>query len=205
MFYFGVEHEVAFINNRGEFADFSCTKFDDFNQIIQKLPIYMDDYSQLRIGDAGIKQKRWYIEGFERFADSEKVIDCIPKGIEIRTTIHSTIQGVIAELSNSFELLRHVAAEVMHHGVETIAHQAAGQLAAHIPKADKANFHGRSSSSTTCLIVNHSIQPGLRPASSRIRPGPRRRRRLRLSLPVQGCRGLPKTITSRRGQAAFCI
>ena len=111
MFYFGVEHEVAFINNRGEFADFSCTKFDDFNQIIQKLPIYMDDYSQLRIGDAGIKQKRWYIEGFERFADSEKVIDCIPKGIEIRTTIHSTIQGVIAELSNSFELLRHVAAE----------------------------------------------------------------------------------------------
>jgi gamma-glutamyl:cysteine ligase YbdK (ATP-grasp superfamily) len=79
--------------------------------MIEQLPIYSDDYAQLRIGDAGIKKKRWYIEGFERFADSEKVIDCAPKGIEIRTTIHKTIQGAIAELSESFTMLRQVAAK----------------------------------------------------------------------------------------------
>jgi hypothetical protein len=105
MFFFGIEHEVAFLNKEGKFADFSCTKFNDFNQIVERLPTYPSDYPQLRVGDAGIKQKRWYIEGFERFEDSEKVIECIPKGIEIRTTIHSDIQGAIAELSESFNLL----------------------------------------------------------------------------------------------------
>ena len=111
MFYFGIEHEVAFLNKEGKFADFSCTKFADFHQIIEQLPIYPNDYSQLRFGDAGIRKKRWYIEGFERFADSEKVIDCVPKGIEIRTTIHSDIQSTISELSESFHRLREVAAE----------------------------------------------------------------------------------------------
>ncbi|MBW4676713.1 MAG: glutamate--cysteine ligase [Desmonostoc geniculatum HA4340-LM1] len=110
MFLFGIEHEVAFLNKEGKFADFSQTKFADFNQIIEKLPIYASDYPQLRVGDAGIKKKRWYIEGFERFADSDQVIDCHSKGIEIRTTIHSDIHGAITELSESFHLLREVAA-----------------------------------------------------------------------------------------------
>lgn len=51
------------------------------------------------------------VEGFERFIESEKVIDCVPKGIEIRTTIHSSIQGAIVELSNSFNLLQTVSAQ----------------------------------------------------------------------------------------------
>ncbi|WP_179198043.1 glutamate--cysteine ligase [Nostoc sp. T09] len=110
MFFFGIEHEVAFLNAEGKIADFSRTKFADFNQIVERLPSYPDDYAQLRVGDAGIKKKRWYIEGFERFADSDKVIDCLPKGIEIRTTIHSNIQGAINELSESFSLLREIAA-----------------------------------------------------------------------------------------------
>ncbi|WP_339378679.1 glutamate--cysteine ligase [Calothrix sp. NIES-2100] len=111
MFFFGIEHEVAFLNQAGKFADFENTKFADFSQIVERLPTYPNDYGQLRVGDAGIKTKRWYIEGFERFADSDKVIDCLPKGIEIRTTIHSDIQGAINELSASFLLLRDVAAD----------------------------------------------------------------------------------------------
>ena len=111
MFYFGIEHEVAFLDRAGNFADFSRTKFTDFCQIIDKLPLYTKDYPQLRVGDAGIKEKRWYIEGFERFTDSEEVVECVPKGIEIRTTIHSNIQSTIAELLESFYLLRDVSAE----------------------------------------------------------------------------------------------
>lgn len=110
-FCFGIEHEVAFVNREGKFADFSQTKFIDFHQIVEELPTYPDDYSQLRVGDAGIRQKRWYIEGFERFENSDQVTDCIPKGIEIRTTIHSDIAGVIGELSESFALLRQTAAK----------------------------------------------------------------------------------------------
>ena len=111
MFHFGIEHEVAFIDNAGNFADFSRVKFTDFNQIVEKLPIYKDDYPELRIGDAGIKEKRWYIEGFERFANSEDVVECVPKGIEIRTTINPDIHSAIAELSESFRLLKEAAAE----------------------------------------------------------------------------------------------
>ncbi|BAZ32323.1 hypothetical protein NIES4074_48250 [Cylindrospermum sp. NIES-4074] len=109
MFFFGIEHEVAFLNHEGKFADFGCTKFADFNQIVDSLPIYPSDYPQLRVGDAGIKKKRWYIEGFERFADSDEVIDCLSKGIEIRTTIHTDIHSAVTELTESFRLLREVA------------------------------------------------------------------------------------------------
>jgi gamma-glutamyl:cysteine ligase YbdK (ATP-grasp superfamily) len=111
MFHFGIEHEVAFIDNAGNFADFSSVKFADFNQIVDKLPVYKEDYPELRVGDAGIKEKRWYIEGFERFTDSEKVIECVPKGIEIRTTINPDIHSAIAELTESFHLLKQAAAE----------------------------------------------------------------------------------------------
>ncbi|MDJ0733427.1 MAG: glutamate--cysteine ligase [Nostocaceae cyanobacterium] len=111
MFYFGIEHEVAFVDSKGKFADFSRTKFTDFQQIVERLPTYSSDYPQLRIGDAGIKKKRWYIEGFERFSESANVIDCLPKGIEIRTTIHSDIASTIVELSSSFNLLCEVAAQ----------------------------------------------------------------------------------------------
>ncbi|MBD2202596.1 glutamate--cysteine ligase [Calothrix sp. FACHB-1219] len=110
-FFFGIEHEVAFLNQAGKFADFENTKFADFSQIVERLPTYPNDYAHLRVGDAGIKAKRWYIEGFERFADSDKVIDCLPKGIEIRTTIHPNIQAAIQELTESFCLLRDVAAD----------------------------------------------------------------------------------------------
>ncbi|MEC4817875.1 MAG: glutamate-cysteine ligase family protein, partial [Scytonema sp. PMC 1069.18] len=72
---------------------------------------YPNDYNQLCIGDAGIRKKRWYIEGFERFDESEKVIDCVPKGIEIRTTINSDIQSTISEMKESFHLLKEVAGQ----------------------------------------------------------------------------------------------
>ncbi len=109
-FFFGIEHEVAFLNREGAFADFSNTPFAAFDAIIARLPRYDEDYPQLRVGDAGIKVKRWYIEGFERFDDDEHVIDCPPKGIEIRTTIQASIHGAVAELRQSFEMLRREAA-----------------------------------------------------------------------------------------------
>ncbi|MGB5986254.1 MAG: glutamate-cysteine ligase family protein [Desulfobacterales bacterium] len=106
----GIEHEVAFINAKGQFVDWTNTRFDDLQAIVAELPLYPTDYPQLRVGDAGIKHKRWYVEGFERFDMQGKVIDCPPKGIEIRTSIHDSIEGVVAELSESFETLKKVAA-----------------------------------------------------------------------------------------------
>ncbi|CAN5848950.1 hypothetical protein BH23CYA1_BH23CYA1_19470 [soil metagenome] len=110
-FKFGIEHEVAFLRPDGQFADFANTSFAEFDAIIAQLPRYEQDYPHLRIGDAGIKLKRWYIEGFERFDQTGKVIDCPPKGIEIRTTVQSSIEEAVAQLKESFEQLRSQAAK----------------------------------------------------------------------------------------------
>ena len=111
-FKFGIEHEVAFLRPNGEFSDFANTSFAEFAAIVEKLPHYEQDYPQLRVGDAGIKVKRWYIEGFERFAQTGEVVDCPPKGIEIRTTVEESIEGAIAQLRQSFEQLKEQAAKV---------------------------------------------------------------------------------------------
>ena len=95
-FRFGIEHEVALLNSRNEFVDWTNTTFEQLENIVAGLPLYPADYPQLRIGDAGIKHKRWYVEGYERFDSKGKVIDCPPKGIEIRTTIHDSIGGAFA-------------------------------------------------------------------------------------------------------------
>lgn len=110
-FKYGIEHEVAFMNVHGGFADFTNTSFQDLQQIVDDLPDYRSDYPQLRIGDAGIKVKRWYIEGFERFSEKGEMIDCLPKGIEIRTTIHTSINATIFELEQSMKLLKDKAIE----------------------------------------------------------------------------------------------
>ena len=54
-FQYGIEHEVAFQHADGSFADFTNTQFEDFSVIIDQLPVYETDYSQLRVGDAGIR------------------------------------------------------------------------------------------------------------------------------------------------------
>ncbi len=105
-FRFGLEHEIALINENGAFADFSNTAFTELESIVEALPLYPSDYPQLRIGDAGIKHKRWYIEGFERYDLEGRVLDCPPKGIEIRTTICDTIDAAVTELTESYRKLK---------------------------------------------------------------------------------------------------
>jgi hypothetical protein len=109
MFRFGIEHEVAFLDREGHFVDYLSTSFATLQEIIDELPQYAGDETQLRIGDAGIRVRRWYIEGFERFSERGDLTDCLPKGIEIRTTIHPSIGGAVNELTTSFHLLRTVA------------------------------------------------------------------------------------------------
>jgi gamma-glutamyl:cysteine ligase YbdK (ATP-grasp superfamily) len=104
-FKFGIEHEVAFLRADGEFADFSNTSFIELEAIVAQMPLYEQDYPQLRVGDAGIKRKRWYVEGFERFSPTGEVVDCPPKGIEIRTTVQSSIEGAVVQLRESFQQL----------------------------------------------------------------------------------------------------
>ena len=110
-FHFGVEHEVAFLRGDAQFADFTNTTYADFDRLISQLPLYPADYPHLHVGDAGIRLKRWYIEGVERFSATGELVACVPKGIEIRTTPHGDIAGAVRELTDSFAALQAVASE----------------------------------------------------------------------------------------------
>lgn len=102
----GIEHEIAFLRADGSFADFTNTTFEELDAIIQKLPVYDSDYPVLRVGDLGIKKKRWYIEGFERYDEHGGYLSTVPKGIEIRTMPRASIAEAVAELKASYALLK---------------------------------------------------------------------------------------------------
>lgn len=104
-FRYGIEHECALIRPDGGFADFTNTTFDELAGIVERLPIDRLDYPELRVGDAGIKVKRWYVEGYERFDLGGALVRCDPKGIEVRTAIHPDIIGAVGQLRADLDRL----------------------------------------------------------------------------------------------------
>ncbi|GIW67636.1 MAG: hypothetical protein KatS3mg096_504 [Candidatus Parcubacteria bacterium] len=104
-FKFGVEHEIALINNKGKFLDYRNLSFDVLNKVVQKFPIYQDDYKYLRIGDLGIKVKRVYVEGLEIFDENGYLIKQYPKGLELRTKPNSNIDELFNDFLNDFNFI----------------------------------------------------------------------------------------------------
>jgi len=97
-FRYGIEHEAALLRPDGTFADFTNTTFDELQDIVDVLPEDPADLADLRVGDVGIKRKRWYVEGYERFDEHGTLLRCDPKGLEIRTRIHPSIEAATAAL-----------------------------------------------------------------------------------------------------------
>ncbi|MEI6775700.1 MAG: glutamate-cysteine ligase family protein [Chloroflexales bacterium] len=110
MFHFGIEHEVAFVDQSNVLVAWTEASYTVFRRIIAALPLYPDDAEVLHIGDAGVRVKRWYIEGLERYDEEGRMRAVVPKGIEIRTTPSLTIIGAVDELRTSFARLRDAAA-----------------------------------------------------------------------------------------------
>jgi len=98
LFRYGIEHESALLRPDGTFADFTNTTFDELQDIVDVLPEDPADLADLRVGDVGIKRKRWYVEGYERFDEHGTLLRCDPKGLEIRTRIHPSIEAATAAL-----------------------------------------------------------------------------------------------------------
>jgi hypothetical protein len=109
-FRYGIEHECALLHADGSFADFTDVGFAALQGIVDALPEDPADYPDLRIGDQGIKLKRWYVEGYERFDERGELVRCDPKGIEIRTRIHDSVEAAVAAVRSDQELLDSVAA-----------------------------------------------------------------------------------------------
>jgi hypothetical protein len=108
---FGIEAEYALIRPDGRFADFTNTAYSEVQPVIDALPDHR--YPELRIGDAGIRVKNWYVEGDERFDEDGQSTDLAFKGIEIRTPVFPTIEDSIRSLQ---ELRLRLGAELNGRG-----------------------------------------------------------------------------------------
>ena len=104
-FRYGIEHECALQHADGRFADHTDTTFEQLQAVVDALPEHPADYPDLRVGDQGIKRKRWYVEGFERFDEQGRLLRCDPKGLEIRTRIHDSIDDAVAALCADLDRL----------------------------------------------------------------------------------------------------
>lgn len=108
-FKWGLEHEFPLLKEEKNFCDFSNTTFFELETIIQKLPEYQSDYDSLRVGDLGIKSKRWYVESFERFDATGNFLYAIPKGIEIRTPLANSLTEAVSILKTDLDLWNETA------------------------------------------------------------------------------------------------
>ena len=93
---FGIEAEYALIRPDGRFADYTNTSYAEVRPIIDTLPDYR--HAELRVGDAGIRVKNWYVEGDERFDEEGRSTGLAFKGIEVRTPVFPTIGESIRSL-----------------------------------------------------------------------------------------------------------
>ncbi|HET6499015.1 MAG TPA: glutamate--cysteine ligase [Coriobacteriia bacterium] len=114
---FGLEHEFAVVDAAGRFRDFTNTTFEELDPLVAELPIFPEDYPQLRVGDLGIKRKRWYIEGFERYSADGRYLRTDPKGFEIRTPICGSLEEALAVLDGDIARWREVASR---HGFRSV-------------------------------------------------------------------------------------
>jgi glutamate-cysteine ligase len=113
-FRYGIEHELALVHGDGRFADHTNTTFEELQAVVDALPEDPADYPDLRVGDQGIKRKRWYVEGYERFDTEGKLVRCDPKGLEVRTRIHPSIEAAVAALRTD---LQRLDAALVHTGL----------------------------------------------------------------------------------------
>ncbi len=116
-FRYGIEHELAILRGR-TFADFTDLTFDELQAVVDSLPADPADYPDLRVGDQGIKRKRWYVEGYERFDDQGELVRCDPKGLEVRTRIHDSVARAVGALAADVGLLE---AELARRGLASCA------------------------------------------------------------------------------------
>ena len=106
---YGIEQEIPLLrDNKTKLVDYSNTGFKELDAIIDQLPTYEEDNLKLRIGDLGIKKKRWYIECFERFDEHGSFITAIPKSLEIRTSPCNSASEAVNQLVESYRMLKSV-------------------------------------------------------------------------------------------------
>lgn len=115
---YGVEHELALLRDDGSLADFTTLTHAEVAAVVDDLPEDSSGQGDLRVGDAGIRRKRWYAEGYERLDERGELVRFDPKGIEVRTHVHDSAAAACDALARDAALLGTAAAR---HGLHPVA------------------------------------------------------------------------------------
>lgn len=156
----GIEQEIVFKSLENKFLDFENTNYKMYQDIIKKLPFYEEDKKYFECKSLENIPKRWYIEGIELFDDEHKLVETLPKAIEIRTSPHINIKSLVEEFSQSFNLLEKEASSQKIYPVLTSSNPFRDKFEKEIEiqPRDKKNFDiAKNSMLTYGMHVNISI------------------------------------------------
>lgn len=101
----GIEHEFVFKDDSETYLDFEMAEYSIFQKIIDEFPYFENDDTFFDCKSLEQKPKRCYVEGFERYDINGQLTETVPKGLEIRTLPHTTVDAVIKDFINSYTYL----------------------------------------------------------------------------------------------------
>ena len=105
----GIEHEFVFKDNSGNYLDFNNAEYLLFQEIVDLFPRFENDDTVFDCKSLEHTPKRCYVEGFERYDARGKLIETIPKGLEIRTLPYTTVDAVIKDFTSSYTQVMQIA------------------------------------------------------------------------------------------------
>jgi hypothetical protein len=138
----GIEQEFVFKDQLGRYLDLENSEFALFRDIVNRFPVFAGDEAVFECKSLEQAPKRCYVEGFEHYGPDGKPLATLPKGLEIRTLPHTTVDGVVEEFQNTYS---HVMRIAKHFSVSPVL----------------TSRHPFKSSSSFCLPVK-SLQNSVR-------------------------------------------
>ncbi len=106
----GIEQEFVFADSSGRYLDADNAGYTVFSAIVDGFPAFVGDDAHLDCKSLETYPKRCYVEGFEHHDAHGRRIETLPKGLEIRTLPHDSVEGLVAEFRNSFTAVMDLAA-----------------------------------------------------------------------------------------------
>lgn len=113
----GIEQEFVFADRSRHYLDADNSDYGLFSRIVDAFPAYPEDAAYLECKSLETYPKRCYVEGFERHDRDGRTLDTQPKGLEIRTLPHTTVEDMVAEFRQSWRLLMD---EASRHGLSPL-------------------------------------------------------------------------------------
>jgi len=106
----GIEQEFVFADAIGEYLDADNSDYSVFSAIVDGFPAVEGDDEHLDCKSLETYPKRCYVEGFERHDVNGEKTETLPKGLEIRTLPHDSVEGVLAEFRETYVAVMGLAA-----------------------------------------------------------------------------------------------